>query len=307
MKTIFIINPAAAKGALGKAWASLAKGLQGKIHHFDAALTQKRGDAIHLTAKAVNEGYEMIVAVGGDGTLNECVNGFMCQEVRVDPILPILAVLPFGRGSDLARALGISRLPEKAIQYLRGTKTRLLDVGKVTWEEQGKTKISYFINNAYFGMGPLIDYHAKQCPKFFGAWGSYFYGLLRSKLEYKYVTATIQYNRQVREHTFCNMVIANGPYYGAGMVANPHAQLDDGQLNVTVIGKMGLARSLKFIPKLYDGTYLSMKEMATYQSNKFVIQSKNPKEKVPIDLDGDTVAELPATFEVLPKVIRFKI
>lgn len=304
-KTIFIINPAAAKGALGKTWTSLAKGLRGKIHHFDAAFTQKKGDAIHLTSDAIQKGYEMVVAVGGDGTLNECVNGFFIGDHPAPKT--ILGILPFGRGSDLARGLDISRFPEEAIGHLRGTKTKLLDVGKVSWKENGKTKTSYFINNAYFGMGPLIDRHAKECPKFFGAWGSYFYGLLRSKLEYKYVTATIQYNGEVKEHTLCNVVVANGPYYGAGMVANPHAKLDDGQLNITVIGKMGLVSTLEFIPKLYNGTYLSMKEMTTYQSNKFVIKSKDPNKKVAIDLDGDTVAQLPATFEILPKAIQFKV
>lgn len=305
-KTIFIINPAAAKGALGRAWASLAKGLQGKIHHFDAAFTQKKGDAIHLTSDAVQKGYEMIVAVGGDGTLNECVNGFF---LKGDPARKktILGILPFGRGSDLARGLGISRFPEEAIGHLRGTKTKLLDVGKVTWKENGKTKTSYFINNAYFGMGPLIDHYAKACPKFFGAWGSYFYGLLRSDLEYKYLTVTIEYNGEIKEHTFYNIVVTNGPYYGAGMVANPDAKLDDGQLNITVIGKMGLVSRLKFISGLYNGKYLNMKEITTYQSEKFVIKSKEPKTKVAVDLDGDTVAELPATFEIVPRALRFKV
>jgi YegS/Rv2252/BmrU family lipid kinase len=308
LKTLFIVNPAAAQGALGEAWASLAKGLKGTIRNFDFGFTRAAGDATSMTQEALQKGYELIVAVGGDGTLNECLNGFFKKGLPINK-KACLGILPFGRGSDTARGLGIARAPEKAMRHLSGDKYEKLDVGCVTYTNQkGNPEKKYFINIANVGLVPHVVNWSHKSPHIFGSMGAYVYGALRGALEFKTQSVSIKADDHEKLTVkLMNLVVANGIYFGAGMKIAPRAKFDDGLLDILVIKEMPLLKFLRHLPDLYTGNHIKLKNIGTLKTRKINITPTNPRQKLQVEVDGDAVGYLPATFEVLPQVLRFKI
>ncbi|MBX7148808.1 diacylglycerol kinase family lipid kinase [bacterium] len=306
-KTIIIVNPAAARGALEKAWKDLSHALKGELRSFNVGFTRKPGEATSLVRKALKEGYEKVISVGGDGTLRECLNGFYENEMAINP-KAILGILPFGRGSDLARALGISRDPAQAIKHLSGNKTKLLDVGVAhLFNLKHQEETLYFLNNAYVGIGVLVDQHSNKAPRWGGAKGAYMYGLARAFIEYRIQKMNCRVDGKNHALNVLNLVIANGPFYGAGMYASPMARLNDGIFDVVSIGKFTLARAIRELPRLYSGQYLKLPEVKFYRGKEIELKPAYPNQELPVDMDGDTVGYLPGKFTLLPKAIRFKV
>jgi len=301
-----VVNPQAGKGKLGRDWPKLKKNLQ-EILHFNFELTQKTGDATLLTQKALEKGYSLIVSMGGDGTLNECVTGFLKEGSPTHP-KATLGILPYGRGSDLARHLGISRDPLVAVTHLLSRQVQRLDVGKITWFKNGrKSKSRYFINNAYLGVGASTDYWSRRAPKFFGATSGYLYGLVRGGLTFKPLSVRVITEKVERVFSVTNLVVANGSYFGAGMYASPRAEGDDGLLDVVVIKSMPLSKSFLFIPRLYRKDYIRDEDVEFFRARKIELSSAREGDQIPIQTDGDQVNDLPVTIEILPKILRFKV
>ncbi len=308
MKTIFIVNPAAASGALKIAWDSLARGLKSKIQKFDFVFTEGAGDASKLTRKALKKGFEFVVAVGGDGTLSECVNGFFEEGVSLNP-KAMLGILPFGRGSDFARHLGFSRLPEKAMLHLKGSNFKKVDVGYVALKSfSGQTSERYFINVANIGLVPHVVNWAHKAPKIIGAMGAYVYGALMGAVEYK--SQDVEYivnNQKKNQNRLLNMVIANGPYFGAGMKIAPGAKVDDGLFDVLVAGHMSLLKFARHFPALYSGKHIKLPNVSFVRADCIEINPQKGAKPLLVELDGDTVGTLPATFKILHRALRFKV
>lgn len=306
-KAFFVLNPTAGSGRLRQAWGGLAGRLRSQIKNFDFAWTQARGDAAHLTSQALNDGYDLIVAVGGDGTLNECVNGFIENDRPKNPEAA-LGILPFGRGSDFGRGLGIPRDPVKAMELFSRPKLKALDVGKAGFTDlAGKPGSGYFINIANVGIVPQVVNRARQVPKAFGAKASYLYGAVKGILEYRSASVICSGIEGVAELPLLNMVIANGIYFGSGMKIAPKAEPDDGLFDVLTVEKMRLVDFLRHIPTLYTGKVLKIPQVH-YSRNAWVeLKPKAAGDQVPVEMDGDTVGHLPACFEILPRLIRFVV
>lgn len=304
LRTLFVVNPTAAQGALHKAWESLAKGLKGTIRKFEFAFTRERGDATRIVRQGLSDGFEMLVAVGGDGTLNECVNGFFKDKQAVNP-RAVLGILPFGRGSDFARGLGFERLPEHSIKRLGGSSIRMMDVGCVHF---GAHDTRYFLNIANIGLVPHVVNFSHSAPKFLGASGTYVYGAIRAMMTYQpgMVTLEDESGKKITRKLL-NLVIANGTYFGAGMKIAPMAQLDDGFFDVLLAGPMPLYRYLRHFPELYSGHHLKLPNISCFKAKKIKISSVHLKHSFLVELDGDTVGKTPVTFEILPKALQFKV
>lgn len=304
-KSLIIANPNAGHGLLKKNWSKLSYLFGEKIKKFEVEFTKAPKDATHLTRKALKEGYEMIIGIGGDGTLNECLNGFFEKEKAINP-KAVLGVLPYGRGSDLARSLGLSRDPEIAINHLSGKKFRSLDVGKVSFKEKGRRQVHYFMNNAYLGFGEAVDHYSNECPRALGATGCYFYGYLRAIFAYKPFVIEYEIDGKKMDAEIMNFTAANGPFYGAGMKAAPLAKTDDGLLDVVLIKKTSYLKMTIQTPKFYTGGFLGDDNVEHYQCKSVTVRPKKTGKKVVIEMDGDPLARLPATFEIVPRAVRFK-
>lgn len=306
MKALFILNPNAGSGRLKNEWAPLSEKLKSHLKQFDAIWTEGHGDGTRLTRQALDDGYTLICSVGGDGTLNECLNGFLKDGKPVNP-KAALSVLPFGRGSDFCRTLGIPREPLEAMKSFQKPKVRVLDVGRAEFVDlKGRTVSRYFLNIANVGIVPEVVNQASKFPKALGAKGAYLFGTLKGALEYKAGRVRCSGIKGLGELSLLNMVVANGKYFGCGMKVAPEAKLNDGLLDVLTVRRMKLADFLVHLPYLYTGKVLKIPQVHYSRNTGVKVEAVNARDKIGVEMDGEAVGKLPARFEILPKVLRFQ-
>ena len=245
-----------------------------------------------------------MVAVGGDGTLNEVVNGFFRNGAPI-PTSSRLAMVPLGTGGDFRRTLRISNDPKQAIDVLRTGLVRRLDAGAVTYtQEDGTTAIRHFINIADAGLGGDVVYNMGNGTKRFGS-ASYRLGGLRALLTYKNKPMTVVIdNAQYELPKVQQVVIANCQYFGGGMQMAPSASPTDGVFNVILVKNAGKIETMRGMNDILSGKHLDQ-----HNPNLELLYGKRisvmSPDKVRIDVDGEAVGFLPALFEIQPSAIEF--
>ena len=305
-KTLLIANPAPASGRLSRDWERIYQ--QIKEYHkgsFEVEMTQRPGQATELCREAILAGYKMIVAIGGDGTINEVLNGFLppSRDSQGDVLL---GGLPFGTGNDLRRSLGIPRDFSRAIQALNGSGGRFIDVGKVTLPNaDGATEERYFLNIADFGSGGAIVERVNRTTKAFGPQVSYLWGIISTMASYENTKVAFSIDGQgEREAVINSFIIANGRYFGGGLKAAPCAELDDGLFDIVTLGDIGIVEGLINLPKLRRGTHLSHKKVRFCRGRRVAARANR---KVLIEADGELIGSLPAIFEIIPQSLRITV
>lgn len=302
----FIVNPQAQRGRLGKDWAAIKSYLESFLGPVHAKLTQKASDTQDMTTLALKEGYKKVIAVGGDGTLSGCVNGFF-EDGNLVQSKSMLGILPYGRGSDFARALGLSRDFKEALDQIINAKGQKVDVG---WGEfvghDGRHTRRYFLNIANVGLVAHVDNWSHKSPKIIGSKGAYVYGTLRGVLEYKAAAVEMIHDKKTDIVTPINIIIANGPYFGAGMKAAPKAQFDDGKLDIVCMKQANFLQVLYHFPKMYSGDILKIPHVDFFRTSEIQIRTQN-NAKMAVEMDGDDVGTLPGSFGVLKKKLTFVV
>lgn len=304
-KVFFIVNPAAARGSGRKRWERYIPVLEERGVPFEWSYTTGPYTAPEMAAGAVNRGFDVIVAVGGDGTVYEVLNGLMVRDQMLDPEVS-LAVLPTGAGCDFARNMGISADGESLIRLLDRGKPFPADVGKAEFvSHQGDKTVRYFLNVAEAGLGGETVSRINRMGKFFGGipfyWGAVLSIILFSDIDMKIHMDDREY-REGR-HTFVAM--GNGKYFGGGMKLCPHAEVDDGWLDV--VGMLCTTRRdlLSSLSRVYRGEHLEHRRVWKRRSKKISLSS--PKYTTLISLDGEQPGRLEAQFTVLPKSINLLV
>jgi len=307
VKTTVIINPYAGNGRTEKIWPDIAVALKQSIGTFQTELTTCQGDAVLLTRKALEGGTTRIVAVGGDGHLNEVLNGFIENDVQFNPQASLSFVMT-GTGCDFQRSLGISAKWQTAVEKLKDAPIRQIDVGKVCYTAADKTKeIRYFDNIASFGLSGAVDHYIdnSRLRNYLG--GTMLFLWATIKTVFTHPNQTIRYRiddgpeKEIRTRLG---LLANGRYFGGAMHAAPEAELDDGLLDLLMLKEISLAKFLWHLPKIYKGTHLELPEIYFQKVRKFTAQSS---EQVILDIDGESPGVLEATFEVLPRILNLQV
>ncbi|HLN21539.1 MAG TPA: diacylglycerol kinase family protein [Bacteroidales bacterium] len=299
---LLIINPNAGKGKGKKDSKRIQDLLRKEGFEFSSRFTERKGDAIHYTVEGIAEGYRNIIVVGGDGTLNEAVNGVMlnksCHKTDVT-----LAIIPVGTGNDWGRMFGISLNYERAIATIKERKTLLHDVGHIFYTEGTGRKERYFINIAGLGFQSAVVRRSNhQKDKGRGGKMIYFYSLLRTLFIYRNVKSEMYIDDgTLIESNVFSVNIGNGRYSGGGMRQTPDAIPDDGMFDLTVINDMGKIEIIRNLGLLYDGTILSHPKIDGYRCRRISITSKAP---MYLDADGETLGHTPAEFSIIPAGIR---
>jgi YegS/Rv2252/BmrU family lipid kinase len=246
----------------------------------------------------------LIVAVGGDGTLNEVVNGFF--EESGTPVAPEaeLGLLPAGTGGDFRRSVGIPLETKGAVRVLAG-KSRRVDIGKVTYRTlDGGQGSRFFINVASCGVSGLVDRYVNRSSKRLGGKISFALASLRALAEYRDRRIKLQLDDGPwQEMTITSLAVANGQYFGGGMWVAPKAALDDGIFDLTLWTGFGFRDFVFKSGQLYDGRHLQLSGVTTARARKVVATSE---EEVLLDLDGEQPGQLPATWEVLPQALQLR-
>jgi YegS/Rv2252/BmrU family lipid kinase len=237
-----------------------------------------------------------VVAVGGDGTLNEVVNGLMQRDDR-----PVLATIPLGTGMDFGRTYGISSRFEEAVRVAAGDATRTIDVGKV--EHPRGTR--WFANVGSVGLSAAVAQRANGMSKALGGKATFFYALTRVFLEWKNTPISVRLaDGTQREAPMHDVIVANGRWHGGAMLLAPDAAPDDGQFDIVLIGDINKRDFVTTAPKIYKGTYLAHPKVELLHSPSLVVEAP---ERLPIELDGEQVATTPARFEVVPHALRVRV
>lgn len=291
---VLIVNPHSAKRATGRKWPELQKTLQRILPPFDVLMSQRAGDATAFAADAAIR-YETVVAVGGDGTVNEVANG-----IRQSGAEPALGILPRGTGSDLVRTLGIPhRLPDAAQLLARGNRHKI-DLGKATFlAPDGREQSRWFINAAEVGFGAIVSGAVNRPSRLLPGPAAFMWAVLTMMIGHRPVTTCVATDGSPhRSLLLSNAWIANGRYSGGGIKSAPRALIDDGLLDVVLVEHASFPRRVAGLSKLRSGEFVKMRQTEYRQAAQAAFTSDPPQL---VEVDGDVVGTTPATFEIEPQ------
>ena len=300
---LLIANPSAGRGR-GAVLERLREALRQRDVTHDAVVTEGPGHASVLARQAVDDGRRYVVAVGGDGTVHEVVNGLVDVETgqaRAEDL--VLGVAAAGSGCDLARTFGLDRDPEVIARHLAGETTMGFDVGRITvTDQQGGQRRVLFANIAEAGYGGLVTDLANRLPRWVGP-ARYHLATVSAIRRFRLVRTRVVVDHTEVEEELSNVIVANGQFFGGGLRVAPRALPDDGRFNVQVWrGKP--ADVLRALPDLRVGEHLDREDVREWQSTTVRIEAETP---LVIEADGEVLGTTPATIDLLPQPLRLKI
>lgn len=306
MGMLLVVNPQSADGKTGKNWPATFEVLQsvtaGKLEHI---FTESPGHATAITRTAIKDGYDTIVAVGGDGTVNEVVNGFFEDGALISSASK-LAIISQGTGKDLIKTLGIPSEVEHAARVIVGNAVKKIDLGRASFpDHHGVPCRRLFINVGDLGFSGAVVERVNCSSKALGGFISYLSGLFTTLLTYRNKRVRLRIDDHIDETLVVNSVnVANGKYFGGGMCIAPEASPDDGVFEIAVIGDVTRRDVVGNVKRLYSGT-LARHPLVSYYKGKVVTVESS--ERVLIDLDGEQPGTLPVTFELLPQALSILV
>jgi YegS/Rv2252/BmrU family lipid kinase len=303
-RTVVVVNPRSQGGKLGKRWPELAEVI-GRAFPFDAVMTQAPGDATRLAREALRAGAERVVAIGGDGTVNEVVNGFFDADGPIAPDASF-ALIPYGTGGDFRRTLGIPIATVDAAAVIAANQRRRIDLGRLDLTQRDGTRARrVFANIASFGVSGVVDRLVNESGKKLGRL-SFAVATARATWSYKNQRVQLMFDDDPKsriEATINTVAVANGRFFGGAMMVAPHAEVDDGLFDVVALGDFNFADLLTSGRRLYKGTHLSMDKVSERRARIVEAAPIDAGAIVELDVDGECLGRLPARFELLPRAL----
>lgn len=277
-KLFLVVNPEAGKGYTKRLWPRLQKALIAQRIEFEYQVASDPQEAARL-AKEITKDFQIVVAVGGDGTVNHVANWVIHSGVA-------LGVIPTGSGNDTVKSLGIPTDPFKAIELLKSPRRRRIDVGRVGEK--------YFVNGLGVGLDGWVA-RENQKIRFLKGHAAYFYAVLKGIFQFKSFPLEIQALDWSYHGQTLMLEVSNGQYYGGAFRLTPHARIDDGLLDLCVLEGLSVLKRLWHAPKALSGKHLMLKEAHTARAPKVFIKSS---EKLLAHIDGEPLEVDHRGFEV---------
>lgn len=307
MRTLVVANPRSAGGALGRDFERLAADFEPHLGAFEHRFTEAPRDATRIVREALGQGFERIIALGGDGTVSEVVDGFFADE---QPIAPnaVLAVLPFGTGGDFRRTIGAPKKVQATAMALAHGEIRSIDIGRLHFiDHDGRPALRHFANIASFGISGLVSAIVNEGGKKLGGRLSFALATIKAMRRYKAQRARLTLDDgEPQESVFHVVAVANGQYFGGGMWMAPQARLDDGLFDVVTLAPMTFGDLVWRGNRVYKGTHIDLPQTEVARARRVMVEPVDANEAILLDVDGETPGRLPATFEVLPGAIRLQ-
>jgi YegS/Rv2252/BmrU family lipid kinase len=291
MKHFIILNPNAGRGSAGKRRSELERALHQAGINFDLLTTHARGGATELTYQALERGYDQVTAVGGDGTINEIVNGILGRQTRhgkqAQHTRPSLGIVPLGTGSDFIKVLDGVKPNDLAgaVRRLARGQTRAVDVAHVRARNPLQTYTRYFINGMTLGLDSQVAVESLKVNKLKGR-AVYLLAILRALKNYHAHPMTVRFDgREVyRRLLFAN--VANGRYQGGGFRMTPDALIDDGLLDLCMVDNLRLDQIARYLPRLTKGTHTRLRQVRMDRARHVTIECSEP---LPVATDGEVI------------------
>ncbi|MBV8301120.1 MAG: diacylglycerol kinase family lipid kinase [Candidatus Dormibacteraeota bacterium] len=302
LPTLIVVNPASAGGRTGRDWPRLRRILSDTGVRGDEHLTSGCGDAIAAVRSALGSGCDRIVVVGGDGTLNEVVNGCFSEDGIPLGSLPAIGLLPAGTGGDFRRTLGVPAQPEAAAWIIAAGTTIPVDTGVVTYGDGSRR---YFVNIADCGLGGEVVARVNRSSRKRGGpagMGVFLWHSLAGLATYRGAGCTVTVDGDRLQLDAQSVVVANGQYFGGGMRVAPQAALDDGLFDVVIVERQGRGATVAGLPSLYRGRHTQRHGVRCLRGSSVAIAA-DPA--MLFDIEGEQVGATPATVTCLPRALRF--
>ena len=304
-KTQVIVNPESNNGRTRRRWRQIKEALRSHFKDFHYEFTEKPLQAIDLTREAIKSGSELIIGVGGDGTVNEIANGFFEDRRIINPETT-LGIVPSGTGCDLIKSLNIPTGLNDSMKLIAESGSSRIDVGRAAFiGPDGQSLERFFLNVADFGLGGEVvrEVNRRRLER---KASSYFRCLYTAFIHYRHKRLHLRLDGQdLPDDEYMIGAVANGRVFGKGMRISPDARLDDGLLDVVLIKGMRMLEFLRNSLKVYRGTHLSHPKVSLHRCRRMEAVPVTGQE-VLIELDGEQIGRLPATFDLIPRYIQVK-
>ncbi len=305
LRTQVIVNPESNQGRTRLRWTYIKEAIRSFIQEFRYEFTEKPLQAIEITREAIRSGHELIIGVGGDGTMNEIANGFFDSRIIINPETT-LGILPSGTGCDLTKSLKIPAGIKGALKVITQGPSAEIDVGRVTFRSSAGPEMQrIFLNVADFGVGGEVVRQVNQ-QRMERKASSYVRCLVKTMMHYKSKKVRIRVDGQeLPEGEYLIGAVANGRIFGKGMKFAPHAELDDGQFDIILVKSMSFGEFCRHGWKIFLGKHLSHRKIQFIRGRQ-VDAFSTGEEDVLLELDGEQLGSLPARFEILPHHLLIK-
>ncbi|MGC3996965.1 MAG: diacylglycerol kinase family lipid kinase [Anaeromyxobacter sp.] len=307
MKPYLVVNPASASGRTGRHFDAIAREVRAAVGDFEYAFTERRGDGVRLAQQALAAGGKLVVAVGGDGTASEVIDGLTSHTGPRDPEA-LFGFIPRGTGGDLRRTIGIGGDVAAAARTLASRSVAVLDLGRIEFVgRDGRPQVRHFANVAGFGVSGVVSDHVNTGLKLPSGKLSFMLASARALLTWS--------DRPVRwrvdggpwqEERVTALSVCNGRYFGGGMLVAPDARMDDGLFDVVVWQGLGIGDFVLKKHKLYDGTHTELANTRVLRGRTVEAEPAGDVD-VPLDVDGEGPGRLPARVTLLPGALRIRV
>lgn len=312
MRPLLVVNPRSGGGATGRSWKAMASTIERKLGPVEVAMTERPGHGTELAREGALAGHPLVVAVGGDGTFHEVVNGLMAAKggaygTKADRTR--IAIIGQGTGGDFRKSLDIEHRLDKYLDAIASGRERKIDVGKFTGG--GKTG-HYFVNILSAGMGGLVDRYVADAPRFLGGKAAYFGASLKALLSAKLgnIVCTVTNDGKTEEKKIRTFMIAicNGRFFGGGMKVAPDASVDDGAFDVVALGATTKLAFASFSSQIYSGDHIGKNGTVHFRAQKITLDLANEDARSVflLDVDGEPMGALPLSIEVVPRALTMR-
>jgi YegS/Rv2252/BmrU family lipid kinase len=298
---VLICNQRSGRGGVARALPEVRHNLEQRGLEYEVRSTEHPGHATEIARSALADGSRFLVAVGGDGTIHEVVNGMIEGDAAVDPEA-VLGIVAAGTGSDFIKTFGLPSSPSHAVAHLDGAESFPIDIGKVTYVHNGAEVVRYFPNIAEAGIGADTVARAERLPRWLGP-TVYFFAFWLTIRGFKPAVVKVDLVDRVHEGKMSNLVVANGQFFGGGMKVAPKAAPTDGLLDIQIHNPRK-KEAIAIMPKMFKGEHVPHPDIHESKRVRVSIESDRP---LRIEADGEVLGYTPATFEVIRDAINLKV
>ncbi len=302
-KWFVIVNPTAGNGKGGKKWPTFRQWLDEAEISYDYEITRRRGHGALLARNAIRNGYRKIMAVGGDGTNNEVMNGIMKQKVVPSNEI-IYSIIPVGTGNDWIRTHNIPNKPKKVIQFIQQEKTAYQDIGLVMYDDHnGQHGRRYFMNVAGMAYDAVVAKASEE--KQIQVSNKFLYLMLIFKclMGYEAAKAKVIFDGKVDEDRYYLVNVGICKYSGGGMQLVPHAIPDNGKFALTIARHLSKMQVVLATPKFYNGKAGDHPKVELYEAKSIKVEALTD-EPILLEVDGEFLGGTPVEFILLEKALQ---
>jgi len=297
-KIHIVFNPAAAGGKAGENRNRILSEFRRQYRNkFEFSETHSRTDAARIAGEAVESGYEVIIAVGGDGTVNQVVNGIL-QSSCDKSSQTRMGIISYGTGMGFSQSLGLPNDLASQIRVIKNDVSRLVDIGKIHFE--GEQSAGYFINELQFGIGGKLSESISPITKKMLGRFAFGFEAVKTLLNYRTSEINIESEQISKTENVIGVIIANGSYTGGGMKLTPDARLNDGLFDVLIIEDMPLTARLSSFSKIYSGSHIGLPAFKLFRTRKIRFGYGNG---MSVESDGELIHYKCISAEVIPSAL----